>query len=145
MSLFAQLVRVLGIGRSTTVPPFASAFAEPGPRHDDAGPSLPFVRNAFSRGLYSDEQKAAVWAKAQPIIGWDPADWRVDHLGNPLFRGHYGDSSSSFGWEVGHVVDRERGGGEELSNLRPQQCRAERPGSFRFGELLEAGPFARGL
>lgn len=142
INLLDRIARFLGLQRQPAPPPFVSAFAAAGPKHDAAGPSLPFRRSAFSRGIYSEEQRSAVWAKAKPIVGWDPADWRIDHLGNPLFRGHFGDSSSSFGWEVGHVVDRLDGGSDDLSNLRPQRCRAEKPG-FRFAELLDAAPFGR--
>ena len=138
MNILEHLARLVGLQRQPVAPPFVNAFADPGPKHDTAGPSLPFRRSQYARGLYTEEQRAAVWAKAQPIVGWDPNDWRVDRHGNPLFRGHYGDSSSSFGWEIGHVVPREDGGGEELSNLRPQRCQADRPG-FRFAELLDAG------
>ena len=141
MNILDRIVRRIGLGRQSVPPPFVNAFADPKPQHDTAAPSLPFRRSAFSRGLYSEEQRAAVWAKAQPIIGWDPNDWRVDHLGNPLFRGHYGDASSSFGWEIGHIHEP-LDAREDLANLRPQRCRAEKPG-YRFAAPLDTATLGR--
>ena len=53
---------------------------------------------------FSDREKVAVWQKGRPIVGWDPEDWRVDHRGDPIFRHHYGDSQSAFGWEIGTIA-----------------------------------------
>jgi hypothetical protein len=95
----------------------------------------------FSLGDFSAEAKAAVWEKAQPMIGWDPAQWRVDHRGNPIFHSHYGDPGSAFGWEIGHILDPAAGGADDLSNLRPQQIR-EVAAAANVGDWLGSSPFA---
>jgi len=135
---FRQVTRALGIARPLPVP-FTTWFDEAGAGR--ALPPSPFQKPA--KRVYSEEQKAVVWQKGRPIIGWDPNHWRVDHKGNPLFRLDYGDPASSFGWEIGHIVDREKGGSDDLSNLRPQQCRRPDAVNARYSELLSADPFAR--
>ena len=87
---------------------------------------------------YSDRDKVAVWQKGRPIVGWDSEDWRVDHRGDPIFRHHYGDSQSAFGWEIGTIGPD---GAEDLANLRPQRCPpAERA---PFERVRGADDFAR--
>jgi hypothetical protein len=87
---------------------------------------------------YSDREKVAVWQKGRPIVGWDPEDWRVDHRGDPIFRHHYGDPQSAFGWEIGTIASD---GGSDLANLRPQRCRQAEPTAFE--RALGADDFAR--
>jgi hypothetical protein len=77
--------------------------------------------------IYTREDRDAVWHKGKPVIGWDPHDWRLDHEGNALFRDAFGDSSSAFGWEIGHIQAPEDGGLEVLSNWRPQLIREAVP------------------
>jgi hypothetical protein len=77
--------------------------------------------------LYTKDDRDAVWHKGQPIVGWDPDEWRVDHNGSALFREAFGDSASAFGWEIGHVVPPGEGGLEVLSNWRPQLIREASP------------------
>jgi hypothetical protein len=87
---------------------------------------------------FSDREKVAVWQKGRPILGWDPEDWRVDHRGDPIFRHHYGDAQSAFGWEVGTIGPD---AGEDLANLCPQRCQpAERS---PFERALGADDFAQ--
>ena len=133
-----QLVSALRPDRAGAVRPFA-------PVNDDLLPPVKPVsfKPSRPRGVYSDIEKAAVWAKGQPIVGWDPDEWRVDHRGNPLFRMHYGDKISAFGWEVGLIVDLARGGSQEISNLRPQLARRPEPAPSRFGAPLTVNPFER--
>jgi hypothetical protein len=88
--------------------------------------------------IYTKEDRDAVWHKGQPIIGWDPEDWRVDHRGSALFREAYGDSSSAFGWEIGHIVAPAQGGLEVLSNWRPQLIRDNRLVAARLTDALDA-------
>jgi hypothetical protein len=134
-SLLSQLARAVGILRPAPAPPFGGAWidAMPSPEHDR--PARPRARRP-----YSEEQKAAVWGKAQPIVGWDPADWRVDHKGNPIFRQHYRDTGSAFGWEIGRIAGT---GSDDLGNLRPQLCQAPEAEAASAGRTLNLDPFAR--
>jgi len=133
-----QLVSALRHDRGGAVRPFA-------PDNDDMlAPVKPVsFRPSRPRGVYSDAEKLAVWAKGQPIVGWDPDEWRVDHRGNPLFRMHYGDKISAFGWEIGLIVDRTRGGGDDIANLRPQLARRSESAPSRFGAPLTVDRFER--
>jgi len=138
--LLYQLMTALG-GQKAPTPPWGPVFEEPKrPTADQGGPPPAWLKRSRP---FTDDQKAAVWAKAQPILGWDPDDWRVDHRGNPLFRSHYGDRGSSFGWEIGHVVDPVRGGSDDMANLRPQRCQQRRETDVRIGTPVELDPFAR--
>ena len=137
-SFLFQLVSALRHDRSGAARPFA-------PVNDDQLPPVKPVsfKPSRPRGVYSDVEKAAVWTKAQPIVGWDPDEWRVDHRGNPLFRMHYGDKVSAFGCEIGLIVERERGGGDEVNNLRPQLARRPETEPGRFGAPLTIDRFER--
>jgi hypothetical protein len=112
-------------------PPFEPAVT---PRHDPpVGRVDPAAYRSRGRTAFTEDQKAAVWHKGQPIIGWDPAEWRVDHRGNPLFRLHYRDSTSAFGWEVGYILDPGSGGAGEIANLRPVRCARAAPEEPHLG------------
>ena len=60
-----------------------------------------------------------VWRKGHPIEGYDPASWRRDDYGRVMRYSDYGDRTSEFGWEIDHIVKKEHGGTDSLSNLRP--------------------------
>lgn len=63
----------------------------------------------------------AVWRKGHPIVGYDPASWRRDDYGSAMRYSDHGNRSSDFGWEMDHIVKKEHGGSDTLSNLRPLQ------------------------
>ena len=68
-------------------------------------------------GFFDDEmKKLAVWAKGRPIIGRDPAQWRMDHYGSIMLYSAYGDRNNPLGWEFDHI---DPNGPDELWNLRP--------------------------
>jgi hypothetical protein len=133
-SFLGQLGRALGLLRPASAPPFGPWPASaPEPAHDR--PALSRMRRPFS-----EDQREAVWGKAQPIVGWDPADWRTDHKGNPIFRQHYRDVGSAFGWEIGRIHPD---GGDDLTNLRPQLCHAPEAVAAHAGRTLNLDPFGR--
>jgi hypothetical protein len=92
-----------------------------------AAPEPPVPAQLRDPRAFNDQEKAAIWQKGRPILGWDPNDWRVDDSGEPIFRHHYGDPQSAFGWEVGRVVPVR---GDEFANLRPRRCQATAPARF---------------
>jgi hypothetical protein len=66
---------------------------------------------------YSDEDLRRIWAKGK-IVSADNL-WRKDVCDAFMYWPHYGNRNSEYGWEVDHIVPIARGGGEDLSNLRP--------------------------
>jgi hypothetical protein len=67
----------------------------------------------------------AVWNKAAP--SHEHAPMRVDAFGALIWREGYGNSSSKFGWEIGHRQPLGKGGGDQLENLEPLQWENNRP------------------
>lgn len=137
VNLLTQLMIALGVQR----PAHVRAFRLSSDRN--RAPGLPAMARLRATRGNAEELKAAVWQKGQPIIGWDPSDWRVDHRGNPLFRSAFGDSGSAFGWEIGLIRARAQGGTDDIVNLRPVQCQASRDAGADLGTALDLDPFAR--
>jgi len=61
----------------------------------------------------------AVWNKATTVQNNDSAVWRKDPCGAWINFSKYGDRNSKHGWEIDHITPVSKGGGDELSNLRP--------------------------
>lgn len=61
----------------------------------------------------------AVWSKATPSGEHPPM--RLDAFGALIWREGYGNTSSKFGWEIGHRQPSAKGGGDQLENLEPLQ------------------------
>ncbi len=68
---------------------------------------------------WTDEQQAAIWAKASPVPNYDPDAWRKDACGAWMGWWFYGNRNSPYGWEVDHITPVEHGGSDAISNLRP--------------------------
>lgn len=68
---------------------------------------------------YSEEVIQAVWEKGRALPDLDPNEWRQDQCGAWMYREHYGNLNSEFGWKTLNVVP---GGKEEPENLRPFHC-----------------------
>lgn len=67
---------------------------------------------------FSDEKIQMVWEKGNPISGYDSGMWRLDERKTIIKRDEYG-SQTRYGWNVDHIEPQSKGGGDELSNLRP--------------------------
>lgn len=70
---------------------------------------------------FSEDTIQKVWKKGTVVSNNDPDVWRKDQCGAWIDRRHYGDRDSQYGWEIDHIKPESKGGGDELSNLRPLQ------------------------
>jgi len=81
-------------------------------------------------------RRCQVWAKGQPIEGFDPNDWRRDDFGWTIRYADYGDRNSAYGWEIDHVRPTALGGYDHISNLRPLHCKCNAGLGGILGGLL---------
>ena len=70
---------------------------------------------------FSDAIIQAVWKKGEIVTNNDPDVYRKDQCGAWIARTAYGNRDSQYGWEIDHITPKSKGGGDELSNLRPLQ------------------------
>ena len=76
--------------------------------------------NTTSHGRQFDEATIeAVWGKGTPEPGY--GSFRKDACNASMQRGEYGNTASSWGWEIDHIKPVSKCGGDELGNLQPLQ------------------------
>ena len=76
---------------------------------------------------FTDEVVAAVWKKARPVAGKDPALERIDAFGMLiLFDKHGVMTQLGGGWEIDHIRPVALGGTDDLANLQPLQWQNNR-------------------
>lgn len=61
-----------------------------------------------------------VWAKAEPIRGYDSNVWRQDFAKAWINKNAYG-TTGPYGWEIDHRKPQSQGGSDSLANLFPCQ------------------------
>jgi hypothetical protein len=71
-----------------------------------------------SGGSFNDLEIATVWSKALGIPGQDMRLWRQDQCGAYMYRDHYSNTNSKWGWEIDHIQPVAHRGTDDLSNLQ---------------------------
>ena len=72
-----------------------------------------------------DDKKDAVWEKAKPVRGKDPAQVRQDPYGNEMLYNSYGKNSPK-GWEIDHIKPKSHGGSDATVNLQALNTKTNR-------------------
>lgn len=67
---------------------------------------------------FSETTKDEVWNKCSTITGRDGKEYRNDACGKEIWYSRYGNTASSFGWEIDHIKPVAEGGTDEPSNLQ---------------------------
>jgi hypothetical protein len=91
--------------------------------------SLSAIAGLLGMDGEEERRKRAVWEKALviPSLLSHPDHVRRDALGNTIRFDQYGNANSPYGWDFDHFpVPRALGGGDDVSNLRPLHCSANR-------------------
>lgn len=80
------------------------------------------VRSTTLKGTAFDQQTIQrVWEKGRFVPGENPALIRKDQCGAKMKRHEYGNTNSSFGWEIDHIIPESQGGNDRIENLQPLQ------------------------
>lgn len=67
--------------------------------------------------MITPELVDAVWCKAGTMEGFDPNMYRRDACGALIMRDKYG-KVNPYGWEIDHIYPQNRGGDDNIDNLR---------------------------
>ncbi len=70
---------------------------------------------------FSPTQLQQVWQKGRIVSGYDLAKYRQDECTAWMQWEEYGNTNSTLGWQVDHIVAVSNQGTDNLANLRPLQ------------------------
>ena len=76
---------------------------------------------------YSEDIVWQVWSKGKVEGGNDPVFWRKDEYGAWLFRSHYENRDSEYGWVIDYIKPLTEGGTDDISNLCPLHWKNDIP------------------
>lgn len=62
-----------------------------------------------------------IWEKGTIVPGTNPAQFRQDHCGAWMGRDYYGNTNTTWGWEIDHIKPVAHGGTDDVWNLQPLQ------------------------
>lgn len=65
---------------------------------------------ATQRRTFREDEIEYAWNQAHAVDGLNPDEIRMDYAGALIMRHAYGDRTSSFGWEVDHIIPLEKNG-----------------------------------
>ncbi|PIP12854.1 MAG: HNH endonuclease [bacterium (Candidatus Stahlbacteria) CG23_combo_of_CG06-09_8_20_14_all_34_7] len=80
---------------------------------------------------FTPERVKEVWERAKKISGKDPGLYRLDAMGNEIYKPSYGKNSKK-GWEVDHKKPLDKGGTDNLKNLQPLQTKKNKEKSNKY-------------
>lgn len=74
---------------------------------------------------FDEKEVQVVWDKGAVAAGYDPRFVRKDACGVLIERSKYGETST-YGWEIDHMIPVALGGPDSLQNLQPLQWQNNR-------------------